>query len=468
MNKYGKKFLLSALFPIILGACATTTNPSSSQMPAAAGTEEPSASSQRNEPVNLEMYTWWTGADQEMCQAVFDAFNEERSAIKVTVNFIPYDNYSSKLNTSMAADKAPDIFLLQEYLANEWGEKGVSMDLNPLYAEAGQSPAEIYVDSALFTTNGKLWGVSPNMCTILMYYNKELLENAGIDAPTADASKPWTWEEYVAAARKMTTDTSGKHPGEDGFNKDSIQTYGTLTPTSSLALSSLLYSNGVGFANADGMELEIVSDNAVNVLQSVADLSLLEYVAPSIASAKSLPQSPAMLMNGQLAMMIDGSWQAGEFSKENYDVGIAATPMFAAPAGIAWSSALVMSAKTQSPKEAFEALSYMLDYNKVIEICAPLNIGVGNLPNLIASYENADQKAAWSKYYNTDLGNVTTNLMTNIARLGECVTLKGYGEIVEQIIIPELDRLWLGEVDAKEAVAGAEANAAGKLNGVWK
>ena len=36
-----------------------------------------------------------------------------------------------------------------------------------------------------------------------MYYNKELLEQNGIELPSTDASKPWSWEEFVENAKKI-------------------------------------------------------------------------------------------------------------------------------------------------------------------------------------------------------------------------------------------------------------------------
>ena len=37
---------------------------------------------------------------------------------------------------------------------------------------------------------------------------------------------PWTWAEFIDVCKKLTVDANGKHPGEEGFDKDNIKTYG--------------------------------------------------------------------------------------------------------------------------------------------------------------------------------------------------------------------------------------------------
>ncbi|MFR3322080.1 MAG: extracellular solute-binding protein [Lachnospiraceae bacterium] len=37
-----------------------------------------------------------------------------------------------------------------------------------------------------------------------MYYNKDMLTEAGIDLPSTDAASPWSWDEFVRSAKKMT------------------------------------------------------------------------------------------------------------------------------------------------------------------------------------------------------------------------------------------------------------------------
>ncbi len=50
------------------------------------------------------------------------------------------------------------------------------------------------------TTGGKTWGIPFQRSTIVMYYNKDLFREAGLDPE----NPPATWDEYVDAAKKLT------------------------------------------------------------------------------------------------------------------------------------------------------------------------------------------------------------------------------------------------------------------------
>lgn len=442
-----------------LAACGSTEN---SQSSSAGNTAE-------SEQIELELYTWWNTGEQAAGNAVIEEFEKENPNIKVNVNYIPYENYSSKLNSVISAGETPDIFFIQEYLVKEWGEKGVGMDLAPMYEEIGVKPEEVYVPSAMFKTDEHLWGISPNMTTLLMYYNKNLFQEAGIEPPPADAKEPWTWEEYVEAAKKLTKDTDGKHPGEDGFNYNSVQTFGTMmtSTTSWITLSGLLYSNNTGFANENGTALGITSPEAVEVLQSVADLSLKEQVAPTMGMSKGLQSLPAMLMNDQLGMFIDGAYSYPEFANESYDVGVAPHPVFDRATTMAWASAFMMAKDTEHPEEAFALYRALCDYDFAVEATAKHGANVSNLPNTLSSYENQEKIDEWAKNYNEQYASVTAGLLTETARPGECTALKNFSTIVEQTIMPRLDKLWLGEMTAEEAVKGLDEKLSGELQGNW-
>lgn len=421
------------------------------------------------EQVELELYTWWSTGEQDAGNAVIAEFEQENPNIKVNVNYIPYADYSSKLNTMISADETPDVFFVQEYLVNEWGNKGVGMDLAPLYAEENIVPEDLYIPTAMFKTEDHLWGISPNMTTVVMYYNKELFDEAGIAYPPSDPQNPWSWDQYVDAAEKLTKDAKGKHPGEEGFDYNNIQTFGTMmtSVTSWITLSGLLYSNGTGFFNEDGTGLGITSKEGIEVLQSVADLSLKNQVAPTMGMSKGLQSPSAMLMNGQLAMFMEGAYIYPEFEKEKYDVGVTTQPSFSTPSGMAWASAFMMSKNTKHPKEAFKLYKALADYDYAVDATQKHGASVSNLPNTKSSYESQEAIDKWSKNYGEDFAEVTSGLLTKVAKNGENTIMKNFSTVVEQTIMPQLDKLWLGEMSAEEAVQGLDEKLADKLEGKW-
>jgi multiple sugar transport system substrate-binding protein len=177
-------------------------------------------------------YTWWSDAERAMGEALVADFEKAYPNIKVEQNYIAYNDYHSRINTMIASGSTPDIMYLNEFLVNEWGEKGVTADLVPYYRDKGIDPKTFYVDSALYITGGKLWGVNVTSTTVVLYYNKQMFRDAGITPPPDGAVSPWTWEQYVAAAKKLTKDANGRTPNDAGFNYNNLVQYGTVMPTS--------------------------------------------------------------------------------------------------------------------------------------------------------------------------------------------------------------------------------------------
>ena len=247
--------------------------------------ETPSSESASDGKKKVTFYMWAADAEQEFDKAIVAQYEKEHPDVDIEENYIPYAEYLSKINTMAAAGSMPDIFNLPEGNVFEWGEKGALLDLKPLYDEAGVKPSDVSVDAAIFATDENVWSVGYNVTTICMYYNKELLEQNGIAFPSKDAASPWTWDEFVENAKKLTKDVNGNGPDDAGFDPDNIAVYGTMMPTDWTKFIALLHTNGAGILNEDGTDLAISSDAGIEVIQSIADLGNVIHCAPSSAMA---------------------------------------------------------------------------------------------------------------------------------------------------------------------------------------
>ena len=61
-----------------------------------------------------------------------------------------------------------------------------------------------YLESILEqgTYNGELYALGVMESSVGLYYNKDILDQAGIEVPTAD--NPWTWSEFMDILEKLT------------------------------------------------------------------------------------------------------------------------------------------------------------------------------------------------------------------------------------------------------------------------
>ena len=94
---------------------------------------------------------------------------------------------------------------------------------------------------------------------MILYYNKSLFDEAGVDYPPSKAAEAWTWDEFVAAARQLTVDRNGNNAASDAFDPEQIDVFGISFPTWWGGYLPMIYSNGgqlasgwVGGWRADG------------------------------------------------------------------------------------------------------------------------------------------------------------------------------------------------------------------------
>ena len=459
-----KRVLVAALtLTILLCSCGSGSSGSSAQSPASGASEAGAASAPQaevssDEKIEIGYMTWNGGAQQKGEEAFFEEYEASHPNITIAAQFIQYDNYYSKLNTLIAASSCPDIFFTSESNLIDYAEKGMALDLNELFQKDGVSMKDTFADGCYYeSADGKIWSLSNGISPIVLFYNKTLFAELGIEPPSLDVEKPWTFEQFREAALKLTTDLNGNHPGDAGFDEQNIKTYGTLAPTHRNQLMPLLYSNNASFFVSEGgapKASALDTPEAKTVLQSVADLMLTDKVAPTAAMAKSLPATVQMFKDNQLGMAMDGAWSYINFENEDYDVGVAPTPMFQKPVTVAWGSAYMLSSQSKNPEAAFAFMKDFLDPD-----INPDQIKY-MLPNKKELYEG-DKLQAWitGDFYNDDFQAVVPAMITKTNFPGENITVRGYNSLVNDTIMPIMDKLWLGEAAIDDVLAEADASA---------
>src|SRR5712691_7388782 len=119
-------------------------------------------------------------------------------------------------------------------------------------------------------TGGKTWGIPFQRSTIVLYYNKEMFKDAGLDPNRA----PATWKEMVEVAQKLTKrDASGK-----------VTQWGVQIPASGFPywlFQGLTTENDVQLMNAAGTETYYDKPAVIEALQYWVDLSQKHKVMPT-------------------------------------------------------------------------------------------------------------------------------------------------------------------------------------------
>lgn len=239
-------FLLAALMLICMAGCAA-------KAPA-----DQETGGESEEKIELTFWAHQQLAWNDSYEAIAAAFTAENPNITIKYEFFPYDDFESKLQTSLIAKSGgADIFEL-------WG--GWATDFAPTGALAAlpdELAAEIMEESYPATYgallhDGKLYGMpfEFNIECGGMLVNLGILEQNGMEIPT-------TWDALIEDAKKATVEEEGqlKVKGFDFVNWDS--------PT--FLLTSMILSNGGNYRNEDGT-FNFTSPEAKDAFNTLATL----------------------------------------------------------------------------------------------------------------------------------------------------------------------------------------------------
>ena len=160
------------------------------------------------EPDGQTIRFWAMGREAEVVSTLLREFEREHPGIRVELQQIPWTAAHEKLLTAFAADGLPDVC----QLGNTWIAEFAALDaLEPVQARVDASTVIDQDDyfPGIWATNrvdGVLRGVPWYVDTRLLFYRKDLLAEAGIEAP------PRTWAEWERAmAAIVRAGPPGRH-----------------------------------------------------------------------------------------------------------------------------------------------------------------------------------------------------------------------------------------------------------------
>lgn len=323
------------------------------------GKKDTSSDKGSGEKVKLTFSIWGGQDEQANTQETVDKFNASQDRIEVEVMAIPWENYLTKLNSMATANELPDTGMMMETAVIPYAKEGMFADVSDMFK--GQK----VLDSLAFTYDGEVMAYSSANEILLLYYNRDMFDAANIAYPPADAANAWTWDEFVQTAKLLTLDSNGKNATEAGFDANKIVQYGCSVENLMWQLEVWALSNGAGYFSEDGKELLIDDPATIEALQSIADLYLVDKVAP-LSTGTTDDGIPRTIITGTVAMATNGQWNVGTSLKsardEGLNYGVGVLPYMKEKVTICTGGPTVVFAQTKYPEEAKEFLSW---YNSI-------------------------------------------------------------------------------------------------------
>jgi multiple sugar transport system substrate-binding protein len=276
-------------------------------------------------------------------------FQTANPGITVSVEVSDWDSYWTKLKTLLAANTPPDIFAIDAPYYLDYQSKGTLLDLQP-YINADPTVFDGIYPQTLqaYQTPDGYFGVPRDFQTIVLFYNKDMFDAAGMPYP----DEFWTWDDLRAAAQFLTKDNNGDGKTDQyGFTFDMWD----MEP----GWSEAIWSYGGDILSADHTQTLIGSPEARQAWQMLYEMTFVDKTVPDANTSGQYGGD--LFLAGVAAMMPMGHWAVPSYAEANFKWDVA--PMPTGPAGRATSvnsAGFVIAHGSKHPDESWQFLKFVL------------------------------------------------------------------------------------------------------------
>ncbi|MCK2220100.1 sugar ABC transporter substrate-binding protein [Actinomadura sp. ATCC 31491] len=287
-----------------LAGAAATASAAVPVLTACAGAP-PAPSAGGGEPGTFTVY-WNAGHDYQAYRKVVAEF-EQANKVKVNLQKYQWPDLRTRLLADFASGTVPDLVEEPGGWVQEFAISGNARSLQDFVDRDGEAmgfPADwqpVTVERNSY--QGKVYGVQLHLTCNTLLYNKAMLREAGVEVPS-------TWEEFLAAARKLTKD------GVYGVALNQDYTY--LWPW-------MVQAGVTPYEPGSGAIMEPRAA-AVEALQFQADLIHKHKVAPVPVSSTDYSGPQKLFSARRAAMILTGPWDLDPIRKTSPDLELGVAP----------------------------------------------------------------------------------------------------------------------------------------------
>jgi len=419
---------------LTLAACAPAA-------PSTGGAAAPAPAAEGDAPVPALLRAG--NGEEDYFNKVTDMFEKENPDVKINRIFAPGgDEYITKLDLMFAAGDPPAIYApFSSRGYRYYAARGLSQELDDFVARDNFDLSVFHADGLKGCHwEGKLCALPLDLWPHMVFYNKTMFEEAGVEPLTTDwEDKSWTYDKYLETAKALTK--------KDG---DTISQFGTTLPFADWPSGWLF---GGDWWPLDTYETGIIAEftgdqdeRTMGAVQWSQDLMFKENVAPTPAQSQQLQVgvSTPFFMTGKVAMEMTNIGNLSQYAtiKEfEWSVAPAPFPNDGSPRHLhVWIDFWSMIKGVKNLEGSWKYLKYMsseeahkiypIEYGPQSAILSLADYWVSKqtaLTNLDAAHMKVLTEAP--KYEQIDPENWTVNM----------------SEVYVQALRPALDRVWLGE-----------------------
>ena len=329
------------------GSAATTqTTATGSKSTGSVETAAVNEDTSSAEPVTITYCNFnSSGGNEETLAKMVAAFEQEHPNIKVEVETIGYDDYFTQMQTRVAGGTAPDCYELNIENFAAYANKGILAEITGVDVSGLNETA-----LGAFNVDGKQYGLPESFSNVVLIYNKDLFDQAGVAYPTND----WTQDDLQAAAEKI------RALGDDIF--------GIWQPITYNEFFKVAAQYGGALLNEDKTEFTINSPENLAAATALVDRVLVSNVQPNAVQQGGMGDWD-MFMSGRLGMIPTGIWAFQTFTDGcDFEWDIVVEPGSTQKATHFFSNCVVMSPETKHPTEVATWLAWLASSTTAADI----------------------------------------------------------------------------------------------------
>lgn len=233
---------------------------------------------------------------------------EAKEGVAVELVNVPYDAYQDKLRQAAQAKSLPDAASVPS-LDTIWVNQ-----LQDISATANNETNKIRKD-LVTEQDGKVLAIPSDLTAAGLFLNKSLFDKAKVTYPT-DPNQTWTWDDFLAAAKKVRAATGAK--------------YDLVYDNSAARIRAFVYNHGgKGFQlGADG-KFATPDATTIEALTKFKSINDDKVMPKSVWTSGADPN--ALFKSGQVVAYFSGVWQVADFAEGITDFEWASAPTPAQP-----------------------------------------------------------------------------------------------------------------------------------------
>ena len=150
--------------------------------------------SAKNDEVKLTYVYWGSPAEDAAVKAALKEFMEANPGIKVEGMYLPGDldgsSYNAKMKSMAASGTLPDLGYFRPEEFGNYATNDYFMQLDDVMKRDGMDTS--YLSQTWLKIGGKTYGAYTAAECQVMFYNKKVLEEAGVPLPPSKYDEAWS------------------------------------------------------------------------------------------------------------------------------------------------------------------------------------------------------------------------------------------------------------------------------------